>query len=33
MSVDVLGIFALLLVPIAGLAAAVYLIATRRRKD
>jgi hypothetical protein len=33
MSVDVLGIFGLLLIPISGVAAAVYLIATRRRKD
>jgi hypothetical protein len=33
MSTDFLGIFALLLVPIAGVAAAIYLVITRRRKD
>ncbi len=31
MSLDVLGLFSLLLVPLAGIAAAIYLVLARRR--
>ena len=33
MSVDILLIFMLLLVPISGILAAIYLLAVRRRRD
>jgi hypothetical protein len=33
MSVDLLGVMKLLLIPLAGIAAAVYLIVARRRGD